>query len=42
MLASSIKPEDNFLSRELLRMRYGDDYDQDEYMRQLDSQDKKE
>lgn len=42
MLASGIKPEDNFLSRELLRMRYGDDYAQDEYMRQLDEQDKKE
>ncbi len=37
MLAHGIKPEDNILSRELLRMRYGDDYDQDEYMRNLTS-----
>ncbi len=38
MLASGIRPEDNSASRELLRMRYGDDYDQDEYMRNLDKQ----
>ena len=38
MRANGIHPEDNILSRELLRMRYGDDYDQDEYMRNLDKQ----
>ena len=42
MLANGIKPEDNILSRELLRMRYGDGYDQDEYIRNLDEQNKKE
>ena len=42
MLASGVKPEDNIFTSELLRMRYGDDYNQDEYMRQLDEQNKKE
>lgn len=42
MLARGIKPEDRILTSELLRMRYGDDYDQDEYMRQLDEQNKKD
>ena len=28
-IAHGIRPEDNGASRELLRMRYGDDYDQD-------------
>lgn len=36
MRANGIRPKDNILSRELLRMRYGDDYDQGEYMRNLD------
>lgn len=42
MLAHGIKPEDNILSREILRMRYGNDYDQDEYMRQLDEQNERD
>jgi len=29
MLADGIRPEDNILTREILRMRYGDDYDPD-------------
>lgn len=29
MLREGVRPEDNLASRELLRMRYGDDYDQD-------------
>ena len=29
MIAHGVKPEDNGASRELLRMRYGPDYDQD-------------
>ena len=42
MLASGIRPEDNLLSGVLVRMRYGEDYDQDEYMRQLDMGQEKE
>jgi hypothetical protein len=30
MIAHGVKPEDNGATRELLRMRYGDDHDQDE------------
>jgi hypothetical protein len=29
MIREGVRPEDNAASRELLRMRYGDDYDQD-------------
>ena len=42
MLAHGIRPEDNSASRELLRMRYGDDYNQEEYMRRLDELEGKE
>lgn len=42
MLAHGIRPEDKIFTSELLRMRYGDDYDQDEYMRQLDEQSRNE
>ena len=30
MQTEGVRPEDNALSRELLRMRYGDDYDPNE------------
>ncbi len=40
MIANGVRPEDKIFTSELLRMRYGDDYDQDEYMRQLDEQSK--
>ena len=42
MIANGVRPEDKIFTSELLRMRYGDDYDQDKYMHQLDEQNKKE
>jgi hypothetical protein len=38
MVREGVRPEENAASRELLRMRYGDDYDQDKEFSRANSE----